>query len=421
VAENFLIFSPRVHYRAPGYVFVDIESTAHLFGGEQQLLNEALSVSRAFFPNAQAAIADTPWSAQLFCREKPSHISPPTQELKEIDPLPLNRLHDLEGLIAWRSQSEVEDIVDFFHLLGIRRMGEIKRFQGDSFRERWQETGTLIWKRIHGLDKQVISPLLPAESLQDYVHLDFSVSLLSFLLHCLEKSLERLMSRLQGRGEFARKIILQLFCEYSGNSHLIELSPASPARNLELFMKLLENKMSEISLENPIKEYEIEVIPCPEKIQQLDFWEPRVSDRDKLEQLVSIFQQASITSGFLKHNDEILPEDAWDITSHFEEDEPIVDAVEVCGTSLQVRPSYSSSLREAPRPSRLLKRARRLKEREVKSLEFLSSHPIERLEHGWWDTSRGRDYYFAVSSRGQFLWVYYDRLENEYFLQGYFD
>lgn len=421
VAENFLTFSPRVHYRAPGLVFVDISSTAGLFGGEQNLLNEALTVSRDFYPDVTGAIADSPWSAQLFAKEKPSYISPPTQELKEISPLPLTRLHDLEGLIAWRSPSEVEEIVDFFHLLGIHRLGEIRNFQPESFRERWQETGNLIWKRLHGLDKQVISPLLPTECLQDYVHLDFPVSLLSFLLHCLQRSLEKLMARLQGRGEFARKINLQLFCEYSGRCHLIELSPASPTRDLELFMKLLENKMADMSLENPIKDYEIEVIPCPEKIQQLDFWEPRVSDQDRLQQLVSIFQQASLEVGFLKPEDEIMPEDAWLVTSQFEEDEVLQDEIEISGTSLQIRPTYSAPLREAPRPSRLLKKPKRLQNREVKSLEFLSSQPIERIEHGWWESSRGRDYYFAVSPKGQFLWVYYDRIENEYFLQGYFD
>src|SRR5262249_8385833 len=119
--------------------------------------------------------------------------------------------------------------------------------------------------------------------------------------------------------------------------------------------------------------------------------------------------------------DEVLPEDSWEVTPQFEVDEALGDAIEVSGASLQVRPSYSASLRDAPRPSRLLQKAKRLAEREVKSLEFLSSHPIERLEHGWWDTSRGRDYYFAVSKKGQFLWVYYDRIEDEYFLQGYFD
>jgi hypothetical protein len=421
VAENFLVFSPRVHYRAPGLVFMDITSTSKMFGGEMKLLDEALHVSREFFSGAVGAVSDSPWGAQALCADKPNTISAPTRELQDLESAPLMRLHQLEGLIAWRSNSEVEDIVDFFHMLGINRLGEIRRFEVDSFRERWKDTGTLIWKRLHGLDKQVISPLLPSEALQDYIHLDFPVSLLPFLLHCLEKSLQRLMGRLQGRGEYAQKVIIQLFCEYSGKVHLIELQPASPSRNLELFMKLLENKLGEVNLDNPIQQIEIEVVPCPEKVQQLSFFEPRVSDGEKLSQLVSVFNQARLTTGFLKPKDEILPEASWEVTPEFEEYEPMDDAIEVEGKSFQIKPAYSAALAHAPRPSRLLKKPRSLSERDLDRFQFLSHQPIERMEDSWWETSRGRDYYFALSAKGEFVWLFYDRIEHQYFLHGYFD
>ncbi|MBX3020967.1 MAG: hypothetical protein KF799_04765 [Bdellovibrionales bacterium] len=421
MAENFLTFSPRVHYRAPGLVFMDITSTAKMFGGEHKLLEEALHVSREFFSDAMGAISDTPWGAQALAAEKPGSISHPTQEVRDLSHAPLARLHQLEGLIAWRSTHEVEDIVDFFHMLGIHRLGEIRSFQIDSFRERWKDTGTLIWKRLHGMDKQVISPLLPSEALQDYVNLDFPVSLLPFLLHCLERGLKRLMGRLQGRGEYAQKILVQLFCEYSDRVHLVELQPASPGRNLELFMKLLENKLTEINLDNPIKQIEIEVIPCPEKLQQLSFFEPRVSDQEKLAQLVSVFHQAELTTGFLRPKDEILPEESWSVTPEFEEYERVEDQIEVDGQSFQIRPAYSFTLSQAPRPSRLLKRPKTLSQRELSKFQLLSQQPIERLEDSWWESSRGRDYYFALSPRGQFVWLFYDRIEHQYFLHGYFD
>lgn len=421
VAENFLIFSPRVHYRAPGLVFMDIASTAKLFGGEQRLLQEALEVSREFYGHTVGAISDSPWGAQALTAEKPNTISLPTRELVDLETAPLSRLHQLEGLIAWRSSHEIEDVVDFFHMLGIHRLGEIRRFQIDSFRERWHETGSLIWKRLHGLDKQVISPLLPSESLRDYIHLDFAVSLMPFLLHCLEKSLHRLIARLQGRGEFARKLSLQLFCEYSNQTHLIEIEPATPSRQAELFMKLIEHKLVEVNLENPVRQVEIEITPCPEKIHQLSFFEPRISDKDKLTQVVSLFNQASLTTGFMKPKDDVLPEETWELTSEFEDYEPIIDHIEVEGQSLQVRTAYSANLRQAPRPSRLLKKPRRLSSREFDRLQLLSHQPVERLEEGWWDGSRGRDYYFALSPQGEFLWLYFDRIESQYYLHGYFD
>ncbi|MGE4130562.1 MAG: hypothetical protein AB7F86_02945 [Bdellovibrionales bacterium] len=421
VAENFLTFSPRVHYRAPGLVFLDVSSTAKLFGGERRLLDEAVQVSREFFPDTQAAIADSPWGAQALIAERPFAISLPTQELKDLADAPLSRLHQLEGLIAWRSTNEVEDVIDFFHMLGVHRLSEIRKFQVDSFRERWRDTGTLIWKRLHGLDKQIISPLIPSEAVQDFIYLDYPVSMLSFLLHCLEASMRRLMARLQGRGEFAKRVVIQLFCEYSGSVHLVELEPASPSRNLELFMKLLENKMSDLNLENPIQQIEIEIIPSPEKTQQLSFFEPRVSDSEKLQQLVSVFQQASITSGYLRPQDEILPEESWRVTPEFEDYEPVEDSVEIEGQSFQIRPAHSFNLAQAPRPTRLLRTPLRLSDHEMSRFQMLSAQPIERLEDSWWESSRGRDYYFALSPLGEFVWIFYDRIENEHYLHGYFD
>ncbi len=421
VAENFLTFSPRVHYRAPGLVFLDITSTAKLFGGEQNLMNEAVQVSKEFFPETVAAISDSPWGAQVLANEKPGAISLPAHEINDLSQAPLSRLHQLEGLIAWRSSQEIENIIDFFHGIGIHRLNQIRKFQIDSFRERWKETGTLVWKRLHGLDKQVISPLLPTEAVQDYVYLDFPVSLLPFLLHCLEQSVKRLFARLQGRGEYARRMIINLFCEYSEKVHVIELEPASPNRNQELFMKLLENKLADVNLDNPIKQIEVEVVPCPEKIHQLSFFEPRVSDREKMEQLVSVFHQARLTTGFLRPQDEIWPEDGWRVTPEFEDYEPIEDSVEVEGQSFQIRPAYSAALNQSPRPSRLLKKPRALSKTELDRLQFLSSQPIERLEDSWWESSRGRDYYFAISPKQEFLWIFYDRIENQYYLHGYFD
>ena len=59
------------------------------------------------------------------------------------------------------------------------------------------------------------------------------------------------------------------------------------------------------------------------------------------------------------------------------------------------------------------------------------------LENAWWEVTGEasqvqahgrtnevalkRDYYFAVSSEGQCLWIYQDLTSHEYFLHGYFD
>lgn len=450
IAENFLTFSPRVHFRDPGLVFLDISDTATLFGGEQKLIHEALQVSHEFFPDCTAAVANTPWAAQVFSSQtseasSPSsspaqpvsaastpqraHIIPPMAEQDELSQLPLSALTQLEGLIAWHSQQQIEEIIHFFEILGFQNIGPLRRFEIEAFRERWGHTGTVLWRRLHGLDKQVISPLLPSESLLDYVYLDYPVSLLSFLLHCLEKSLRFLFSRLHGRQEFAQRLILKLYCEFSEKVHVLELRPAQPSRDLELFMKLMENKLADVELDNPIREFEIEIIPCPERLHQLDFFEPRQRETDRLNQLMSLFSQSQLTCGYLSPQNEIMPEDSWSLSCDFEEDQALIDTIEKEylrshgeeREAFQIKPAYAKALRQAPRPARLLEAPKPLSDIQVQRLHFLSHHPIESLEEGWWETSRGRDYYFALSTTGQSLWVFYDHLERQYFLHGFFD
>lgn len=421
VAETFLTFSPRVHYRTPGLVFVDVASTAHLFGGEGGMLKEVDRLTKDFFPGASAAVADSPAAAQVLTLFRPFHIVPPQRDRDELKELPLSALVHLEGLLAWRQVREIENIIDFFYSLGLKSIGDLHRFSLEALRERWGETGAVLWRRLHGREKQVISPLLPTEPLTDYVHFDFAVSLLPLLLHSVENGVRRLFARLQGRGEFAAKVMLHLHCEYSNRYHLIEVKPVRPNRQIDLFMKLIENKLAEVDLENPVKEFSIEIIPCSEKVQQLDFWEPRESDQDKLQALISVFHQAELTTGFLRPVSEVMPEDSWEITDDFRQTDLIEDQLEVEGQSFQLKPSYSSALSQAPRPSRVLSQPKRLSDSKLRQLKFLSALPIERLEEGWWDTSRGRDYYFALSPQGQALWLYHDRIEDQYYLHGYFD
>jgi protein ImuB len=44
----------------------------------------------------------------------------------------------------------------------------------------------------------------------------------------------------------------------------------------------------------------------------------------------------------------------------------------------------------------------------------------ERIEDNWWDRPASRDYYIARDGSGQLYWIYRDRLDNHWYLQGIF-
>ena len=446
VAEAFLKYSPRVSVRedrdgistSAFFVFVDIASTSHFYQGEGMLMRSAMSLARDLGFSAQCAVADTPAGAQAFAAAHPETILPPGEERDRLKELSLPHLLHLEGLKAWDRPKVIESVVTFFMMLGFKTVGDLSRFTLASLQERWGDTGALMWQRLNAQDRQVVSPLLPTEPLEDYVHLDFPVSLTSLLLHQLQKSVEFLFARLQGRRLVAHRLTLILHCEYSKTQHKLEIEPNSPSRDRDLFLTLIENRLNGLDLENPIRDFEVRVEPTPEKSHQLDFFEPRERKQDKLETLLSLLTQSQLRPGLYRIEPAVLPERGWRLAASTEElgsavgllepahfaiadDEREDDDDEV--PAVASLPCYGASVMRAPRPTRVLREPLPLSLEDLERLQILSTHPIERLENAWWEPgeSPNRDYYFAVSPEGQCLWIFQDPRSEEYFLHGYFD
>ena len=434
VAEAFLKFSPRVSFREPNLLFIDVATTAHLFRSlaapgnpESGVMNGAVALAKELGFETKAAISDTAAGAHALAHScssnSPTTICHPGEERETLQPLSLPLLLHMEGLVPWKNARAVEQIVTFFYMLGFQTIGDLDRFSLTSLQDRWGETGALLWKRINGVEQQVISPLLPTEALKEYVYLEFPISLTSLLLHQVRRSMQFLFARLQGRALYASRLVLHMHCEYSNTGFKVEVEPNNPNRNIELFLTLLENKLANVDLDNPIREFEIEVIPVAERAQQFDFFEPRTSDSDKLDSLVSLLEQASVRTGRYRLQDAVMPENSW-----------VMSSTDVCGNlalatrqmpitegAYQYLPEYGTSVHTAPRPTRLLKAPRALTSFEMQKIQILTGHPIERLEDAWWEKGERRDYYFAISSEGQCLWIYQDPENKTYYLHGYFD
>lgn len=424
-AEAFLIFSPRVQFRFPHFVFIDIESTAHLFGGELLCLEKALGVARKFSPLATGAIADTPPVAQLLAQWRPSAIAPEKQESKAFAGLGLDSLKELEGLHPWPQKRNIEHIISFAHSLGIHSLEEIHNFRLASLRERWGEFGVLLWNRLHGKDLQVISPLVPRDPLVGYGYMDDPLGNVDLIFQKLKPHLDMLFARLEGLSRYAQSLDLVLHCEYSDKKHYLKIEPVSPTRDQNLFEDLLYKKMERTELENPIREFEISLVDAPEKVQQLDFFEPRDNSDDRWRRLISFARQAECEMGFLQLEASHFPEKSFSLVTEWPEDFKAEDLVEHAEEAVQVKSVYAKGLAESPRPSLLLPHPLAMNEYEFSQIRFVSRLPSERIESSWWQISekelKHRDYYFALSSQGQLLWVFQDRMTSKYYLHGYFD
>jgi protein ImuB len=420
-AEIFLTFSPRVQFRYPKWVFVDIESSTHLFGSEQLILERALVKARQIDPDARGAIADNPYSAQAFATYRPGYISESRHEIEERRSLPIHTLRAFEGLKAWPKPRQIEHIIEFFASLGLHNLEELEKFPVPSFRERWGETGVTVYQRLHNLDKQVISPLNGQEPLIGYAHYDEPVSMVPFLMAKIEPCLRTLFLRLEGLGRFAARLRVILHCEYSDKRYSIDIEPVSPGRDQKLFVDLLVEKLQKLDLENPIREAEIFIFDVPEKIQQLDFFESRDNTQSRWQRLISFAQQNSVEMGFLQIEKSPWPESSFSLKTDLPIEAISQDTVNTMNGALQVKSAYSKNIGKSPKPSLILAEPKLLSAKEKSDLRFVSRFPIERIEGGWWKKQQERDYFFALSKENQLLWVFQDRINQSYFVHGYFD
>ncbi|WP_415062382.1 hypothetical protein [Bdellovibrio sp.] len=424
-AEAFLILSPRVQFRFPQFVFVEIESTQHLFGGETPCLEKALQIAAKFSSDACAAIADTPSAAQMLARWRPSFIAPRGKEQEAFRGLGLDALKDLEGLQPWPQKRPVEHMISFFHTLGVHGLEDVLNFRLNSLRERWGDFGVLLWNRLHSQDAQVISPLIPRDPLVGYGYLDDPLGSVPLLMARMKPHLDILFVRLAGLSRYAQKLEVVLHCEYSDKKYPLSIEPVSPTRDHELFEDLLEKKMSQLTLENPIREFEISLFDVPEKVQQLDFFEPRDNSEDRWRRLISFAKQAQCEMGFLQMEASHFPEQSFRFVTDWPEDFKAQDLIERQEEALQIKSVYAKGLAASPRPSLLLDKPQALNASEVQKLRFISSLPSERIESSWWQISvqdlKNRDYYFALSPQGQLLWVFKDRINSQVYLHGFFD
>ncbi|MGZ3771251.1 MAG: hypothetical protein ACXVCP_17040 [Bdellovibrio sp.] len=424
-AEAFLILSPRVQFRFPQFIFVEIESTQHLFGGEKKCLEKALEIASKFSASSSAAVADTSAVAQMLANWRPSFIAPRGKEQESFQGLGLETLKDLEGLHPWTRKKSVDHVISFFHALGVHGLEEVLNFRLNSLRERWGDFGVLLWNRLHSQDIQVISPLVPRDPLVGYGYLDDPLGSVPLLMARLKPHLDILFARLLGLSRYAQRLDVILHCEYSNKKYSLNIEPVSPTRDQELFEDLLEKKMSQQTLENPIREFEISILDVPEKVQQLDFFEPRDNTEDRWRRLISFAKQANCEMGFLQLEASHFPEQSFSLVTDWPEEFKAEDWIDRQDDALQIKSVYSKGLSSSPRPSLLLEKPKNLTSYEVQKLRFMSRFPSERIESSWWEISshelKNRDYYFALSSQGQLLWVFKDRITSQVYLHGYFD
>jgi len=412
VRENFLAFSSRVKFRRPGLLFADVTDSITKFGGEKPFLRELASFNKDFFPQAKAAIASTPSLAQIFNHSQDGYFHcTPQEESIRFKELPLAELHNLEGLVAWSSQEEVEDIITFFRVLGFETIGDIHSFNVGSFRQRWGKTGESMWKKLHGDEKQLITPIKNNSSYVDNLELSFPISLKPYLLHTLENHCRKLLNAIKRDRCEATKLVVYLHCEYNYDVHMIEILPNDSYLNLMYIYEALEKKLCSLELANPIRKMDVEFFACRPHGTKFFSWHKK-QIKNKHSSQIKLCQTKPVVSGSISPQTYDHYDSDWILVEGLDDSPAKVD---VGGQQLELN---ICNLKTEPWSPRLELYDTMKELPSLKDYKCLS--PTENSAYGLGDggSERGRSYFVALDEFKNKVCICFDHLEQRYFLKG---
>jgi len=204
VAEAALSFGSPVAFEAPDTVWVDVTGTRHLFGGEREL-GEALAAHvRALGHTVRVAGAPGPWLARAFARhadfdETGVFLVNAKDAARQAGFLPISALPISSEAVAW------------FSRLGLLSLEDLRKLPSTALAARLESPGLeRTLDLIQGRDDGVLAAHLPEELPLEEQSWDCPLESVEPLLFVLKGLAARLASRLEGRGQAARELLLSI-------------------------------------------------------------------------------------------------------------------------------------------------------------------------------------------------------------------
>jgi len=421
--EAFAGFSDRLAPWQDQDLVLDVRGTAHLFGGEQGLLEQVRARAQALGHVCQLAIADDPLAAWALASHGSDDVAVPRGGgAAALARLPVTALRPSDSLAS------------SLQVLGIRRIGTWAELDPASVAGRFGPEGI----RLHRVARGQVASRLPwqhadGSTVVEGVVLGGPTIRLEPILFVLPGLLVRLCESLAQRDAMAVRLAVRLLLE-RGPPHVVRVRVGRPTRDPERLQRLVAARLERVRLDAPAVELLLEV----EEHTAEQAWQPGLLDRAQAaEPLLDLLARMSDALGEATlvgpvPVDTWLPEEAW-TGRPYQPGAPLPGPpVHRKGDRDPVAEQRHLEVQgERPRPACLLPRpergelpARGGRPRRVR-LEgawqsVSSAEGPERLEGGWWRQDGGwtRDYW-VVQVQGRTGWCFQDE-QGRWWWHGWF-
>lgn len=227
-------FSPFVAMDGRDGLFIDITGCAHLFGGEQAMLEMMTGDFAGLRIKAQGAIADAKGAAFALARQGTRHvIAPPGQSREALCDLPLAFL---------RLDRET---VSGLNRLGFSTIGALYTVPRASLARRFGMELVTRLDQALGFSSEPVAPTNPVPHFAARMTLPDPIGLLDDVTEALRRLIAQLCHRLEDAGRGMRSV--RLTVRRADNTHeAIEVGLARPSREPDAILRLFARPLSEL-------------------------------------------------------------------------------------------------------------------------------------------------------------------------------
>jgi len=398
-------FTPRVEARAPSPVLLDLQGLGRLWPTAAALGSALVAAARERALEAQVALASSRTVALVIARARPGLTIVPTGgEAEALAPLPL----DLLELSPERDE--------ILRRWGLRTIGELARLPVKGLAERFGPEGARLVRLARGEDDGVLVRAPLAERFELTLELEWPVDGLEPLAFLLLRVFEPLCQALAGRGSKAAAIEFELGL-VDGTKHRRRLAPALPSGEPRTWRTLVLLELEARPPRDAIARITVRASPTPARAAQFSLLDPAQPSPERLAETLARLGAwvAEGRGGSAQLVDTHRP-GAFAVST-FAPGPPSAGDVGAVAPRAALR---------AYRPPRLARVA--LQDGRP---SFVSAAGVRgavagcagpwRASGGWWDVAFSRDEWDLALASGGVYRVFFDRLREEWFVEGQLD
>ncbi|MEP5763362.1 MAG: DNA polymerase Y family protein [Halieaceae bacterium] len=402
--------SPNLYPYREDSLLLEVGGCLMLHGGIESLLSRVHSELSCRGYSYRPGLASTPKAAWLLSYSELSSIQPQQQASSSTNtPQAPNPLQQLEQQLAPLSLHLLPDFprqLDALAKAGLWTFGDILDLPQQALGRRCGREFVHYLQQILGTAEDRAPDFKPPESFSDDYWFGYEVKANQELLPAVQLLLQSLCRFLRNTQLQSQQVEWLLY-GINRKLHRFEVRCSVDHANWQEWYQLTQLKIDQLQLDNSIEGVGLR---CPQLVagnarsedlfEQVGQREPLHSLLDRLKNRLGLQSVKKIAC-----RDEHLPEFA---------------GYSSCDTRLEYQAAASG---ETLRPFWLMPEPQRLRQTGEQPhwngrLTLLEGP--ERIEDNWWVDAVSRDYYIARDPSGQQYWIYRDRLQDNWYIQGVF-